>query len=118
MGKEHKEGVLEQRPRSGICDDPARKPEYHEELTTTADLAAAQQAPARKELSGSTEATSEEPPSRPFSTEEAARFRSRWGTIQTGFVDEPHLAHVYSFLPEFVGKSLKTVKSKWIFEKL
>jgi hypothetical protein len=36
--------------------------------------------------------TASEEPSRLFSQEETARFRSRWDTIQTGFVDEPQRA--------------------------
>jgi hypothetical protein len=57
-----------------------------------AELGVAEQVPVqRKEEKSVTEHPAEEP-SRLFSSEEAAQFRSRWDSIQAGFVDEPQRA--------------------------
>jgi hypothetical protein len=90
MRQEHHEGVMEQTSPSGVCDEPKGKVGPSEERRS-ADLRAGEQVQEKKEGSHSTETASEEP-SRLFSQEETARFRSRWDTIQTGFVDEPQRA--------------------------
>jgi hypothetical protein len=93
MGREFKEGILEQTERPRTLEGRTQRPESVEELTI-ADLVAKGQATASKEPAPEpvAETAPEEPPAQLFSAEETARFQSRWDTIQTGFVDEPHLA--------------------------
>ena len=75
-----------------------------EGLTTADMVAAAENAPAERQrevnlqvpsarpMSRQPDAWSEEGTAPLFDQGEAEEFRSRWNTIQTGFVDEPHRA--------------------------
>jgi hypothetical protein len=107
MGKEPKEGVLVQTEQPRASEDRTRKSEHYHEGLTAADPAATGQAAAKKETRPSQvgESTPEEASSL-FSSEETARFRSRWDAIQTGFVDEPHLAvkHADELVAEVINR--------------
>jgi hypothetical protein len=92
IGREHKQGILEEKPQSDVSDEPMRKAQPStEKPAAPAFVGETHHAAETQEQKNIVETPSEEP-SRLFSHEEGTRYRSRWDSIQAGFVDEPHRA--------------------------
>ncbi len=92
IGREHKHGILEEKPQPGVCEEPERKGEHSAETPAPAPLVGTTHHVAERRGERSVAETPSGEPSRLFLSDESARFRSRWDSIQTGFVDEPQRA--------------------------
>jgi hypothetical protein len=92
IGREHKHGILEEKPQSEFCDEPMRKAQRFTEKASAPPSIGATHHGAETQKQENVVGSPSEESSRLFSHEESTRYRSRWDSIQAGFVDEPQRA--------------------------
>jgi hypothetical protein len=90
--REDTDGIFENKPQSDVCGEPTRKAKDSMEKSAAPPFVGETHHAAEIQRQKNVVETPAEEPSRLFPHEESTLYRSRWDSIQAGFVDEPHRA--------------------------